>query len=263
MGRNGAGKTTLLKSLIRNATGFIGRCRPPVSTSMPAIVGWGHEVAVGYFPQDFTTRFDQSKGMTAIAVAARQFDPQAPQEELRGPLGQMLFSGEDALKPTRRSPAVSAARLIFCRLMLQKPNFLVLDEPTNNLDLESINALNIALQKYEGTRPAGDARPRRARRSRHAHLAFQQRQNRGFQGHLRGLSIDRSAQGGLASVLLCGKEPRARDSSRTTPLPIQQTGQPSAESLVQKRYHSAQKGTRSWQTIWPTKSLFHNLEKSR
>ncbi|HXJ16187.1 MAG TPA: ATP-binding cassette domain-containing protein, partial [Candidatus Polarisedimenticolia bacterium] len=42
------------------------------------------------------------------------------------------------------------ARLIFCRLMLQKPNVLVLDEPTNHLDLESINALNIALQRYQG-----------------------------------------------------------------------------------------------------------------
>ena len=42
-------------------------------------------------------------------------------------------------------------RIIFCRLMLQKPNFLILDEPTNNLDLESINALNIALQQYPGT----------------------------------------------------------------------------------------------------------------
>jgi ATPase subunit of ABC transporter with duplicated ATPase domains len=44
-----------------------------------------------------------------------------------------------------------AARILFCRLMLQKPNVLVLDEPTNHLDLESIVALNIALQKYEGT----------------------------------------------------------------------------------------------------------------
>jgi ATPase subunit of ABC transporter with duplicated ATPase domains len=44
-----------------------------------------------------------------------------------------------------------AARLIFCKLMLQKPNVLVFDEPTNHLDLESINALNIALQKFEGT----------------------------------------------------------------------------------------------------------------
>ncbi|MBV9677873.1 MAG: ABC-F family ATP-binding cassette domain-containing protein, partial [Acidobacteriaceae bacterium] len=44
-----------------------------------------------------------------------------------------------------------AARLIFCKLMLQKPNVLVFDEPTNHLDLESINALNVALQKFEGT----------------------------------------------------------------------------------------------------------------
>ena len=63
----------------------------------------------------------------------------------------MLFSGDDALKPTKALSGGEAARLIFCRLMLQKPNFLVLDEPTNHLDLESINALNIALQKYDGT----------------------------------------------------------------------------------------------------------------
>jgi ATPase subunit of ABC transporter with duplicated ATPase domains len=63
----------------------------------------------------------------------------------------MLFSGDDALKRTEALSGGEAARLIFCRLMLQKPNFLVLDEPTNHLDLESINALNIALQKYDGT----------------------------------------------------------------------------------------------------------------
>jgi ATPase subunit of ABC transporter with duplicated ATPase domains len=63
----------------------------------------------------------------------------------------MLFSGEDALKPTSGLSGGECARIIFCRLMLQKPNFLVFDEPTNNLDLESINALNIALQKFEGT----------------------------------------------------------------------------------------------------------------
>jgi len=55
------------------------------------------------------------------------------------------------LKLTDALSGGEAARLVFCRLMLQKPNFLVLDEPTNHLDLESINALNIALQKYEGT----------------------------------------------------------------------------------------------------------------
>jgi ATPase subunit of ABC transporter with duplicated ATPase domains len=75
----------------------------------------------------------------------------ASQAELRGVLGQMLFSGDDALKPTGALSGGEAARLIFCKLMLQKPNVLVLDEPTNHLDLESINALNIALQKYQGT----------------------------------------------------------------------------------------------------------------
>ena len=97
-----------------------------------------------------TTPIPSRKGTTAIEWL-HQFDPQASQEELRGLLGQMLFSGDDALKPTEALSGGEAARLIFCRLMLQKPNFLVLDEPTNHLDLESINALNIALQKYDGT----------------------------------------------------------------------------------------------------------------
>ena len=147
IGRNGAGKTTLLKSLIRNATGFIDDADRDFDVDS-GIVTWGHEVAVGYFAQDHTDSI--ANGMTTIEWL-HQFDPQASQEELRGLLGQMLFSGDDALKPTEALSGGEAARLIFCRLMLQKPNFLVLDEPTNHLDLESINALNIALQKYEGT----------------------------------------------------------------------------------------------------------------
>jgi ATPase subunit of ABC transporter with duplicated ATPase domains len=111
-------------------------------------VKWGHEVAVGYFAQDHGDTI--TKGMTAVEWL-HQFDPAASQEELRGVLGQMLFSGEDALKPTNALSGGESARLIFCKLMLQKPNVLVLDEPTNHLDLESINALNIALQKYAGT----------------------------------------------------------------------------------------------------------------
>jgi energy-coupling factor transporter ATP-binding protein EcfA2 len=63
----------------------------------------------------------------------------------------MLNTGEEGLKPTEALSGGETARLLFCRIMLQKPNVLVLDEPTNHLDLESINALNIALQKYEGT----------------------------------------------------------------------------------------------------------------
>ena len=147
MGRNGVGKTTLLKSLVRSATGFIEDSDRHFDVDA-GIVVWGHEVAVGYFAQDHSDTI--TRGTTAIEWL-HEFDPQASQEELRGLLGQMLFSGEDALKPTNALSGGEAARLIFCRLMLQKPNFLVLDEPTNHLDLESINALNIALQKYAGT----------------------------------------------------------------------------------------------------------------
>jgi ATPase subunit of ABC transporter with duplicated ATPase domains len=147
MGRNGTGKTTMLKSLIRNATGFID----DTDRAFPingGTVAWGHEVAVGYFAQDHTDSI--TKGTTAIEWLW-QFDPSASQQELRGLMGQMLFSGDDAMKPTRALSGGESARLIFCKLMLQKPNFLVLDEPTNHLDLESINALNIALQRYDGT----------------------------------------------------------------------------------------------------------------
>src|SRR5271154_6140130 len=147
MGRNGTGKTTMLKSLLRNAPGFIDGAETqfPVDSGT---VTWGHNAAVGYFAQDHTDSI--TKGTTAIEWL-HQFKPQATQEELRGILGQMLFSGEDALKQTAALSGGESARLIFCRLMLQKPNVLVLDEPTNHLDLESINALNIALQKYDGT----------------------------------------------------------------------------------------------------------------
>jgi ATPase subunit of ABC transporter with duplicated ATPase domains len=147
MGRNGTGKTTLLRSIIRNATGYI----EDADREFPldhGTVGWGHEAAVGYFAQDHTDTI--AHGMTTIEWL-HQFDPQASQEELRGLLGQMLFSGDDALKPTKALSGGESARLIFCRLMLQKPNILVLDEPTNHLDLEAINALNFSLQKYEGT----------------------------------------------------------------------------------------------------------------
>jgi ATPase subunit of ABC transporter with duplicated ATPase domains len=146
-GRNGAGKTTLLKSLIRCAPGFIDDCDRQFPVDGGEVL-WGPNVAVGYFAQDHADSI--TKGTTIIEWL-HQFNPKASQEELRGLLGQMLFSGDDALKPTKALSGGESARVIFCRLMLQRPNVLVLDEPTNHLDLESINALNIALQKYDGT----------------------------------------------------------------------------------------------------------------
>ena len=147
IGRNGAGKTTMLKSVIRNGTGFV-EDEDRKFTIDAGDVLWGHEVTVGYFAQDHTESIPHG---VKVLEWLHEFDPKASQEELRGVLGQMLFSGDDALKRTEALSGGEMARIIFCRLMLQKPNFLILDEPTNHLDLESINALNIALQKYDGT----------------------------------------------------------------------------------------------------------------
>jgi ATPase subunit of ABC transporter with duplicated ATPase domains len=144
VGRNGAGKTTLLKALLSDA--------PDMPASPEDIdtgkMRWGHEVSVGYFAQDHAGEIQ--KGMTAVEWL-HQFDPEASRQDIHGLLGQMLFSGEEGLKPTEALSGGETARLLFCRLMLLKPNVLILDEPTNHLDLESINALNVALQKYEGT----------------------------------------------------------------------------------------------------------------
>ena len=144
MGRNGVGKTTLLKALLANAPGVDD---PDVGLDSGTVT-WGHEVQVGYFAQDHRGTI---RNGTTVAEWLHDWDPQAAKEEIRGLLGQMLFSGEEGMKPTDALSGGEAARLIFCKLMLQKPNLLVFDEPTNHLDLEAINALNIALQKFEGT----------------------------------------------------------------------------------------------------------------
>ena len=143
-GRNGVGKTTLLKALLADAPGVAAA---PENIDAGS-VRWGHEVSIGYFPQDATGLI--KPGLTA-AEWLNQWDPDAHRQDIHGLLGQMLFSGEESQKPTAALSGGETARLLFCRIMLMKPNVLIFDEPTNHLDLESINALNIALQKYEGT----------------------------------------------------------------------------------------------------------------
>ena len=145
VGRNGQGKTTMLKALLANS----GLDEANKSDIDSGDVKWGHEAQIGYFAQDHTASIP--KGTTA-ADWLHSFDPKAAKEDIRGLLGQMLFRGEEGMKKTEAARSGGeAARLLFCKLMLQKPNILVLDEPTNHLDLESIMALNTALQKYEGT----------------------------------------------------------------------------------------------------------------
>ncbi len=153
MGRNGAGKTTLVNALLANSpTTPESELRVTSGYDGKFIDGgkvvWGHEALIGYFPQDMRSLID--KGMTALEWL-HQWDPSASNEEIRGLLGMMLFQRDEATKLTDVLSGGESARLLFCKLMLQKPNVLVLDEPTNHLDLESINALNIALQKYPGT----------------------------------------------------------------------------------------------------------------
>jgi ATPase subunit of ABC transporter with duplicated ATPase domains len=143
IGRNGLGKTTLLKSLLAGMDGL----EKDFSID-GGVVKWGHEAQVGYFPQDHTGAIEHG---TTVFDWLYQWDPKKTKEEIRGLLGQMLFSGEEGLKRTDALSGGEAARLLFCKLMLQKPNVLILDEPTNHLDLEAIVALNTSLQKYEGT----------------------------------------------------------------------------------------------------------------
>jgi ATPase subunit of ABC transporter with duplicated ATPase domains len=144
VGRNGVGKTTMIKALLSETPNL----DPSPRDIDAGTLRWGHEVSIGYFAQDHTGVIE--KGFTAVEWL-HQFDPDASRQDIHGLLGQMLFSGEEGLKPTEALSGGETARLLFCRIMLKKPNVIVLDEPTNHLDLESINALNIALQKYEGT----------------------------------------------------------------------------------------------------------------
>jgi ATPase subunit of ABC transporter with duplicated ATPase domains len=153
MGRNGAGKTTLVNSLLANSpTTPEAELRKTSGYDGPFVdsgkVIWGHEASIGYFAQDHRSLIDVG---TTVLEWLHQWDPAAVGEEIRGLLGQMLFQRDEATKSTNVLSGGEAARLLFCKLMLQKPNVLVLDEPTNHLDLEAINALNISLQRYQGT----------------------------------------------------------------------------------------------------------------
>jgi len=137
IGPNGLGKSTLLKIATDNLTADAGR------------VSWGYETQVGYFAQDHHESLADPDAKPLDVIWEVQ--PQEGTATVRGQLGRMLFSGDDVYKPVSALSGGEAARLVFCRIMVQKPNVLVLDEPTNHLDLEAIAALVEALEAYEGT----------------------------------------------------------------------------------------------------------------
>jgi ATPase subunit of ABC transporter with duplicated ATPase domains len=135
LGPNGLGKSTLLKIATGNLDADAGS------------VKWGHETRVGYFAQDHHEALVDPKA-TPLDVIWNAV-PKAETSFVRGALGRVLFSGDDVQKKVGALSGGEAARLVFCRIMVEKPNVLVLDEPTNHLDLESIEALVEALKAYE------------------------------------------------------------------------------------------------------------------
>jgi ATPase subunit of ABC transporter with duplicated ATPase domains len=109
-------------------------------------VRWGRSVDCGYFPKDNTAFFNSN---VSIVDWLRQYSKNQDEQFVRGFLGRMLFSGDEAKKPVSVLSGGEKVRCMFSRLMLQGPNVLVLDGPTNHLDLESITSLNNGLLKYE------------------------------------------------------------------------------------------------------------------
>ncbi|MBP9112605.1 MAG: ATP-binding cassette domain-containing protein [Polyangiaceae bacterium] len=150
-GPNGIGKSTLLKLIVGSFPGLKADEKKDTLASEAGEARWGHETSVGYFAQDHHEAIGETaKGYSAFEWLY-QFDPNRPQEEVRGILGRLLFSGEAALKKTESLSGGECARLLIAKLILLKHNVLVLDEPTNHLDIESIEGLIDALSLFEGT----------------------------------------------------------------------------------------------------------------
>ncbi len=111
-------------------------------------VKWGKTISVSYFPQNNNEYF-QGCDLTLVEWLS-QFSNDHYEEYLRGWLGRMLFSGEEALKQAKVLSGGEKVRCMLAKMMLEGSNFLIFDEPTNHLDLESITALNNGLSNYKG-----------------------------------------------------------------------------------------------------------------
>jgi ATPase subunit of ABC transporter with duplicated ATPase domains len=111
-------------------------------------VRWGRSANRGYFPKDNAGFFDTDLN---VIEWLRRLSPNQEETFVRGFLGRMLFSGEASKKSARVLSGGEKVRCMISRLMLQDPNVLLLDGPTNHLDLESITAFNNGLLKFTGS----------------------------------------------------------------------------------------------------------------
>ena len=137
IGPNGIGKTTLLRTLANDLEPDDG------------IVKWSENVNIGYYAQDHSADF--SKDMNLFDWMSQWKKPGDDEQAIRAVLGRMLFSQDEIKKSVTKISGGEQGRMLFGKLMLQKPNVLLMDEPTNHLDMESIESLNLALENYPGT----------------------------------------------------------------------------------------------------------------
>ncbi|MEE1675809.1 ABC-F family ATPase [Agarivorans aestuarii] len=137
IGENGVGKTTFLRCLIEQLSANQGT------------VKWSENAEIGYCPQDSTSDFDND--LTLFDWMSQWRNAKHDDLMVRGLLGRLLFTADDFNKKAKVCSGGEKNRLLFGKLMLQNRNILVMDEPTNHLDMEAIEALNSALELYDGT----------------------------------------------------------------------------------------------------------------
>ncbi|MDY7578817.1 ABC-F family ATPase [Herbaspirillum sp. RTI4] len=140
IGANGIGKTTLLRCI----AGDIAGLQPDTG-----VVKWAENANPGYMPQDATEDF--AKGETLTDWIDQWTQEGDDDQAVRSILGRLLFSGDDVKKSVKVLSGGEKGRMMYGKLMLGRHNVLLMDEPTNHMDMESIESLNIALDKYAGT----------------------------------------------------------------------------------------------------------------
>jgi ATPase subunit of ABC transporter with duplicated ATPase domains len=138
LGRNDLAKTALLEILAGEDTADSGS------------VTWGITTTVGYFPTD-NSKYFHDKEMPTLVDWLRQYSEDKDEAFLRGFLGRMLFSRDEALKKPSVLSGGEKVRCMLSKIMLSGANVLILDGPTAHLDLESITAVNEGIQRFPGT----------------------------------------------------------------------------------------------------------------